>query len=197
MLEKSILLFKRLIAKILTIILCPLFYSMGSRTSVYPPFRFRNLSLVTIGSTCTIHENCWIQVLDSAKNSPSPVINIGNYVALGMDSTLSAAESIIIEDYVFTARNVYISDHEHAYRDILKPIDAQGISRIAGVRIGTKTWIGQNAVILPGVTIGKHCVIGANTVVNCDIPDFSVAAGTPARVLRSYNADTGSWEKVT
>jgi acetyltransferase-like isoleucine patch superfamily enzyme len=196
MLEKCILFFKRCIAKIHSISLRPLFYHIGTNVSVYPPFRFKNLAQVKIGSRCTIHEGGWIHVIDSGKNNVSPVIVIGDYVSLGMNCTVSAAEKIIIEDHVFTARNVYISDHEHEYRDIERPTGAQGICKIAGIKIGAETWIGQNAVILPGTTIGRHCVIGANAVVNCDVPDFSIAVGIPATVIRSYNPATGCWEKV-
>jgi acetyltransferase-like isoleucine patch superfamily enzyme len=64
------------------------------------------------------------------------------------------------------------------------------------VSIGRETWLGQNVAVLPGAQIGIHCVIGANSVVNSTIPDFSVAVGTPARVIRRYNQETGAWERV-
>jgi len=62
------------------------------------------------------------------------------------------------------------------------------------VRIGDGSWIGHGAVILPGVTIGRHVVVGANSVVTSDIPDFSVAVGSPARVIRQLR--DGKWEDV-
>jgi acetyltransferase-like isoleucine patch superfamily enzyme len=94
------------------------------------------------------------------------------------------------------ARNVYISDHAHAYENLDMPIMHQGIDSIAPVSIGRNTWLGENAVVLPGVTIGQHCVIGANAVVNTSIPDFSVAVGAPARVVRQFNKNSGQWERV-
>jgi acetyltransferase-like isoleucine patch superfamily enzyme len=72
----------------------------------------------------------------------------------------------------------------------------QGINGIAPVSIGRNAWLGQNVVVLPGVTIGEHCVIGANSVVNSSIPDFSVAVGAPARVIKRYNKETARWERT-
>ena len=63
------------------------------------------------------------------------------------------------------------------------------------VRIGSGSWIGENACIL-GVIIGKQCVIGANSVVTKDIPDYSVAVGIPAKVIKKYNFETQQWERV-
>jgi len=103
---------------------------------------------------------------------------------------------VLIEEYVLLARNVHIADHAHAFENIDVPIMEQGINRIAPVTIGRETWLGQNVVVLPGVTIGKHCVIGANSVVNSSIPDYCVAVGAPARVVRQYNRETDKWEKI-
>jgi acetyltransferase-like isoleucine patch superfamily enzyme len=93
-------------------------------------------------------------------------------------------------------RNVHISDHTHAFENINTPIIQQGINGIAPVSIGRGTWLGQNVVVLPGVTIGRHCVIGANSVVKSSIPDFSVAVDAPARVVKSYDPKTGRWKKI-
>jgi acetyltransferase-like isoleucine patch superfamily enzyme len=183
----------RLRAKLYTLLLRRCFLSIGARVSISPPMRFANLSLMRLGNNVTIHSNCWIQALPPYT---APKILVGNNVSIGMDATISAAKKITIGDYVFTARNVYISDHGHAFRDVTVPTAIQGVTEPEEVNIGSETWIGQNAVILPGVTIGRHCVIGANSVVNSDIPDYSVAAGTPARVIRTYNFASKTWERI-
>jgi len=182
--------------------LSPCFNSTGERISVTPPLRFLNLSKVKLGSRVTIHSNCWIQVLDCRDTtltpSPdaSPKLIISNNVCIGMGSTISVAKKIVIEDNVIIARNAYISDHSHEFRDSTIPIANQGICKVAEVTIGADTWLGQNVIVLPGVCIGKHCVIGANSVVKNDIPDFSVAVGTPARVVKRYSSATGQWERL-
>jgi acetyltransferase-like isoleucine patch superfamily enzyme len=103
---------------------------------------------------------------------------------------------VLIEEYVLLARNVQIADHAHAFDNIDVPIMEQGIDRIAQVTIGRGTWLGQNVVVLPGATIGQHCVVGANSVVNSSIPDYSVAVGAPARIVKRFNQNSAKWEKV-
>lgn len=121
---------------------------------------------------------------------------IESHAGIGMGATISAAEQVIIEEYVLLARNVYISDHSHAFEDVTVPIMNQGIEGISPVRIGRQSWIGQNAVVLPGAKIGVHCIIGANSVVNAIIPDYSVAVGAPARVIKRYDAESKKWLKT-
>lgn len=85
-----------------------------------------------------------------------------------------------------------ITDIHHPYDDINLPIEHQDII-VRPVIIGDDCKIYNNAVILPGVTIGKHCTIGANTVVNKNIPDYSVAAGCPVRIIKHYDFEIKQW----
>jgi acetyltransferase-like isoleucine patch superfamily enzyme len=143
-----------------------------------------------------IERDCWIHVVGGYDEENSPKLIIKSHAGIGMGATISAARQVVIGEYVLLARNVYISDHAHAYENLDVPIMHQGINGIAPVSIGRETWLGQNVVVLPGVTIGQHCVIGANSVVNSSIPDFSVAVGSPARVVKQYNRNTGRWERI-
>jgi acetyltransferase-like isoleucine patch superfamily enzyme len=186
---------KRIRAKLYTAVLSHCFYSSGAKTSISPPLRFANLALIQLGTGVTIHSNCWIHALRRRDDANVAKIILRDHVSIGMDATISAAKRIEIGENVFTARNVYISDHGHEFHDATMPTAQQGIGHVAEVSIGADTWIGQNAVILPGVKIGRHCVIGANSVVNRDIPDYCVAAGVPARVVRTYNSASNSWDK--
>lgn len=80
---------------------------------------------------------------------------------------------------------MYITDCDHEYRDINVPVIDQGIvQRGQMVSIGEGSYIGINAVIVGNVKIGKHCVIGANSVVTKDVPDYCVAVGSPAKAIR-------------
>jgi acetyltransferase-like isoleucine patch superfamily enzyme len=194
--EYLIKLLMRIKSKLYTVLLFSSFFSVGRKTTIIPPLRFANLSKIQLGNNVTIHSNCWILVLSSDDKESTPKLIIKDYAAIGMNATISAAKRIVIEEHVFTARNVFISDHGHQYYNVNEPIGKQGIRDIAEVTIGAHTWIGQNAVILPGVTIGKHCVIGANSVVNRSIPDFSIAVGAPAKVVKKYNCSSKCWERV-
>jgi acetyltransferase-like isoleucine patch superfamily enzyme len=181
-------------SKAYTILLSQCFSSIGDKTIIIPPFRFANLSQIQIGARVTIHEHCWIQALLTKEEKPSlPKLVIHDHVSIGMNATISAAKSIVIDEHVVTARNVYISDHTHKYDNINIPIALQGINLPAEVKIGAHTWLGQNSVILPGVTIGRHCIIGANSVVTKDIPDYSVAVGIPATVIKQYDGKNSAW----
>jgi acetyltransferase-like isoleucine patch superfamily enzyme len=84
------------------------------------------------------------------------------------------------------ARNVYVSDHVHAFRDLERAVLEQGVDRVEPVEIGDGAWLGQNVVVCPGVSIGRGAVIGANSVVREDVPDYAVAVGAPARVVRYF-----------
>jgi acetyltransferase-like isoleucine patch superfamily enzyme len=95
---------------------------------------------------------------------------------------------------VWTGHHVYITDQNHGYEDVTRPISQQSQPE-RPVVIGDGSWLGHGAVVLPGVTIGKHVVIGANSVVTKDIPDVSVAVGSPARVIRQYDETLG-WVNV-
>ena len=186
----------RIKARAFTLLLSSQFKKIGVGSRIVPPFRFRGLGAISLGDNVIIHRDCWIHVVAENGAAGAPLIIIKDDASIGMGATVSAARQVVIGEHVLLARNVYISDHSHAFDDVNTPIVRQGINGIAPVAIGRHTWLGQNVVVLPGVTIGEHCVIGANSVVKSSIPDFSVAVGAPARVVKRYNQETRAWEKV-
>lgn len=111
-------------------------------------------------------------------------IEIGNNVGINDFCYLTSIHRIVIEDDVRIAEFVSIRDYDHEFARLDIPISLQGL-RGAPIRIGQGSWIGRCVMVTSGVNIGKGCVIGANAVVTRDIPDWSVAAGVPARVLKS------------
>lgn len=157
------------------------FHSFGRGSRILLPFRVARGEKIAIGEGCLIGTNSWFMI--PVDSSPTPTIVIGDRVRMNQ-TQISAVSSVIIEDGVAIARGVYISDHSHGFDlpDVF--IRDQPLDRIAPVRIGRGTWIGQNAVIMPGVTIGEGAVIGALSVVRDDVPARSVVAGIPARVIR-------------
>lgn len=113
-----------------------------------------------------------------------PVISVGDRCLFGKGSGIVGHLRITVGDDVWTGHHVYITDQNHGYEDLDVPISRQVMPERA-VSIGEGSWLGHGTVVLPGATIGRHVVIGANSVVTGDIPDFSVAAGVPARVIKS------------
>ncbi len=112
------------------------------------------------------------------------VVRIGDRCVLGRGSGVVGHLSIDIGDDVWTGHHVYITDQNHGYEELDMPIARQWMPE-RPVSIGAGSWIGHGAVVLPGATIGRHVVIGANSVVAGEIPDYTVAAGSPARVIKS------------
>jgi acetyltransferase-like isoleucine patch superfamily enzyme len=121
-------------------------------------------------------------------------IVIGNHARIGLGNTIIGPVSI--GDKVNLAQNIVISALNHNYEDVEKSIADQGIN-IQTVIIENDVWIGANSIILAGVHIGKHVVIGAGSVVTKDIPPYSVALGNPARIVKQYDVEKKQWIKVS
>ncbi|HEY5663094.1 MAG TPA: DapH/DapD/GlmU-related protein [Ilumatobacter sp.] len=111
-----------------------------------------------------------------------PVVSIGDRCLIGRGSGIVGHLSIEIGDDVWTGHHVYITDQNHGYADPDRPISQQ-VQPERPVSIGSGSWLGHGTVVLPGARIGRHVVIGANSVVTGEIPDYSVAVGAPARVI--------------
>ncbi len=122
-----------------------------------------------------------------------PVVRIGDRCLIGKGSGIVGHQSVEIGDDVWTGHHVYITDANHGYEDLDVPIGLQ-FAAARPVRIGSASWIGHGAIVLGGVTIGSHVVIGAGSVVTDDVPDYSVAVGNPARVIRRYV--DGEWRRI-
>jgi acetyltransferase-like isoleucine patch superfamily enzyme len=118
------------------------------------------------------------------------VLRVGSRCVIGRGSHIVAHHSILIDDDVYTGPYVYITDQNHAYADPDVPIGRQWPVNTA-VSIGSGTWLGAGAVILPGACIGRNVVVAAGSVVRGTIPDRCVVAGVPARVVREYVSGTG------
>lgn len=157
------------------------FQSFGPGSRILLPFRVGGADQIAIGSNVLIGAGSWLMV--PTRTQEGPAIIIHDRVRMNQTS-ITAVRSVVIEEAVGIARGVYISDHSHGFQDPNMPIRDQAIERIAPVHIGAGAWLGQNVVVMPGVTIGAGAVIGANSVVLSDVPARAVAVGSPARVVR-------------
>ena len=173
----------RLRDKILTRLLGLAFGRLGRASTLAWPIRLQGVGGIEIGEGVYIGANSWLQTMPGP-HCQRPRISIGDGVSASGSLVLSAVREIVIEAGVLFARNVYVSDHAHRFEEAGRPIQEQGVDKVAPVRIGEGAWLGQNVVVCPGVRIGAGAVVGANSVVNSDIPDRSVAVGAPARVVR-------------
>lgn len=166
--------------------------------------KIKNKKKISFNGSATIEDGCFIQALSKGG------ITVGNNFSLGRNSIIECTgvirelgEELIIGDNVGIAANAFIAmrgkveigsntifgpgvsihAENHNFSDVDKPIKLQGATR-KGVKIGEDCWIGSKAVILDGVTIGSHSIIAAGAVVTKDIPEYCIAGGVPAKVIK-------------
>lgn len=123
-------------------------------------------------------------------------IVIGDRVTATGSLTVVAFAAITIGADVMFASNVFVTDGDHAFEHAREPYKFQGVAKVAPVTIGRGSWLGQNVVVMPGVTIGELVIVGANTVVTRDVPPKSIVVGAPARVLRRWDDEAGEWVRL-
>jgi acetyltransferase-like isoleucine patch superfamily enzyme len=166
---------------------------LGVHSRIINPLKIEGSNKIEIGNNVVIGKLSWL----AAKNltGQDTELKIGTGSRIGNFNHIYATSSIIIEDNVLTADKVYISDNRHEYESINKPILEQGIKQLNIVKIGSGSWIGENVCIF-GASIGKNCIVGANSIVNKDIPDYCVAIGSPARIIKKYCFDKKTWIKI-
>lgn len=129
----------------------------------------------------------------SCLNNAVGDLTIGDYTRIGLGNTIIGPAHI--GNHVNLAQNVTVTGLNHNYQNIEKRIDEQGVSTLP-VTIEDDVWIGANAVVLPGVTVGTHSVVAAGSIVSRNIPPYSICAGSPARIIKTYNFETKEWEQV-
>jgi acetyltransferase-like isoleucine patch superfamily enzyme len=152
----------------------------------YPWNSISGAEYITIGSNFTAHKGLWLAVYkDQAYENPQ--ISLGDCVCINYDCQITAVNRIIIGDEVLIGSRVLITDHSHGEitrEDLEKaPLKRKLISK-GPVVIGSRVWIGSGAAVMPGVTIGDNCIIGANSVVTKSFPAYSVIGGNPAKLIR-------------
>lgn len=160
---------------------------------IFPSVRIQGKKYISILKKTTIQRQGWLLALKIDEHNP--VLSIGENCAIGDFSHITAVRSVIIENNVLIANKVYISDNVHDFKDINIPIIKQGVLFKSEVRIREGAWIGENVCII-GANIGKNSIVGANSVVTKDIPDYSVAVGIPAKIIKQFNLETNEWISI-
>jgi acetyltransferase-like isoleucine patch superfamily enzyme len=125
---------------------------------------------------------------------PAPArIRIGGGSFFNLGVMIAATDLVEIGEHCMFANGCFVTDANHRFDDAVRPVPWQGFTSKGPTRIGDNVWCGAHVVVTSGVTIGERCVIGANSVVTTNLPPFSIAAGAPARVVRTieYGAPSG------
>jgi acetyltransferase-like isoleucine patch superfamily enzyme len=183
----------------LYVIFCSFYYAnlfarFGKHSILIKPTNIDFPKRIFIGAKVYIGYNAWLAANPLTGNDNCKLI-IGDGTSIGRFSHIYATSKIEIGKKVLMAERVYISDNLHGYSDINLPIIDQPIVQIDEVVIGDDSWIGENVCII-GASIGKHSIIGANAVVTKSVPDYCIAVGAPAKIIKRYNFEKNSWQKT-
>ena len=172
------------------------FGSVGAGAIIYrPEVLDRNTKNVYVGAGTTILTGSRIQLYPVEGNMPKIVF--GEKCYIGYHNTFLAAADIAIGNEVLMASNILISSENHSTDPESDTSYMDQPLKTGPVHIGDGVWLGERVMVMPGVTIGKKCVIGGGSVVTRDIPDYCIAVGSPARVVKTYDFDKHEWVAVS
>ena len=169
------------------------FRFLSKSTLFNSPFRINGFGGISINEDTSFQSGVWLYCcgIDDIQAN----LSIGRCSVFGYNNHITCVRSVTIGDFVLTANNVYISDNIHEYEDITKPIINQPVKFKKAVKIDNGAWIGENVCII-GASVGQNSVIGANSVVTHDIPDYCLAVGIPARIIKRFDLHKNAWVKV-
>lgn len=166
----------------------------GKHTSLGKPLRITCPQNIYLEDYVCVAPYSWLAAEPHGGGESARLV-IKRGCRIGDFAHIYATNEIVFEENVLLANYVYVSDTDHGYQNISIPILEQPIIRKSKVVIGEGSWLGEHVCVC-GASIGKHCVIGANAVVNKDIPDYSIAVGVPAKVIKKYDFEAKQWIKV-
>jgi acetyltransferase-like isoleucine patch superfamily enzyme len=138
-----------------------------------------------LGEGVLLEPGVWITAPGEAR------VRIGEGTFLNRNVMVASQGLVEIGAHCMLANGCFVSDAAHRFDDLELPITWQGFESKGPTRIGENCWLGVGVAVTSGVTVGERCVVGANSVVTRDIPPYSIAAGAPARVLRTIEYGAG------
>ena len=170
--------------------------SIGDLSHIEYPSIISHPERIFIGDETSVLANSRLQCYPDEQEGIDSKIVIGNncYIAFGV--SLLARAPIIIGDNVLISSNVCIVSENHGINPEDKKAYMNQQPSASEIRIGNGCWIGEKVMILSGVKIGEGCVIGAGGVVTHDLPNYCIAVGNPARVIKKYDFETHQWKGV-
>ena len=173
-------------SKIFSFLIAKGFHQWGRNSVAAPPLRINGERFISVGSGVYLGTGCWLNA-NPIGATTGPIIVIGDGCSFSGYCVVSAVSTVRIGREVLFARNVYIADHDHCFSDASRAVKHQGVGNVGEVVIDDGAWLGQNVVVTSGVRIGRGAVVGANAVVTKDVPDYSLAVGAPAKVIKSWD----------
>jgi len=165
---------------------------LEKRAFIECPFILTGQKSISLGEGVKIWPFARIEVFTGSKLAPALII--GEYTTIQPFVHIGVADKVTIGKHCLIASNVYISDHDHnTSLPRSDPLYKNDYLQTAPVTIGPNVWIGEKANILKGVSIGESSIIGAGSTVTKDIPSYCIAAGSPAKIIKVWDADLKKW----
>lgn len=166
---------------------------IGKRSRLVHPM-INGHKRIFIGDNVFVHYKTWLAAEPVTGDGACKLV-IGDGTYIGHFCHIYSSSSIKIGEKVLIADKVYLSDNRHSYKDAALAVIDQPVEQLGTVVIGDGAWLGENVCVI-GAKVGKKSVVGANSVVTKDIPDYAVAVGAPAIIIKRYNFDTKEWQKT-
>ena len=168
--------------------------SLGRDSTVRRPRTIWGRERIHIGAKTIVLSHSLLHALSRYGNlSLDASIRVGNEVYIGRYSYIVAANRIEIGDGCVLSEHVYITDLNHGFNPRAGNIMTQPIESKGPVHIGPNCFLGYRVAVMPGVTLGEWCIVGANSVVTKSFPAYSMIAGAPARLVKVYSHELGQW----
>jgi len=171
-------------------------FSAGTNIRILPGTEITGGHRLAIGDGVFVGRDTQIMIA-ADRAAPGPMIVLGRGTSINRRNLIAAVNEIVFGEFVLTAPNCYFADASHEFRQVGLPITMQGLMPSDGrLEIASHAWIGMNAALVGNVRVGVGTVVGSNAVVNRSIPDYCVAVGQPARVVRAYDCAVREWVRV-
>ena len=176
----------------------PKLFNVGKQTYVARPYLLLNRTRISIGSRCTVGKQVIINPLnDLGSKRADSHIEIGDDVYIGIFCQIHSVSGVSFGNGCVLSDHVYISDVAHGLNPTKGLIMQQPLESKGAVKLGNHVFVGYGSSILPGVTLGDHCVVGTRSVVTRSFPAYSMVAGSPAKLIKRYDLELGKWVDVT
>jgi acetyltransferase-like isoleucine patch superfamily enzyme len=173
-----------------------IFGSFGRGTVIFNPKHISNAHLMNIGNRTSIGQSAHIELISEyAGTSYSPAIEIGNDVYIGPNLYMVCIGKITIGDGSVLSEHVFVHDSNHGFEPEGGLIMQQPLVHGGNIAIGKNCFLGFRTAIMPGVTLGDHCVVATGSVVTKSFPAYSMLAGVPAVLIKRYSFSEKRWTK--
>jgi len=166
----------------------------GKGVKIMRPREIGASNRIHIGADTEIGRGCMITpIVEHEGEEFTPVIEIGKNVYIGPHLYMVAIGKLTIGDGCVLSEHVFLNDCSHGLNPLAGPIMRQRLVHGGDITIGKSCFLGYRASIMPGVILGEHCVVGANSVVTRSFPAYSMIVGAPAKLIKVFSLDRGEW----